>query len=169
MPGSTCCRRTEHETSRHKLKRLVSSNPQDSLRIDGRHCRLGQAEESPHRILRLRTPPPASQAPPFSGEAYRRWASGNDKKPPDRTSGGKSIRRPAPTRAAFGERHCNYVRQMRIKVLSGWGLGRGKKDAHSSLLLILYSLAYVRRQQVGPGTARSERPSPQRSPTSLTA
>ena len=67
--------------------------------------------------------------------------------------------------AAFGERHCNYARQMRIKVLFEKGLGRGKRDAHPSLLLILYSLAYVRRQQVGPGTARSEKPSPQRSPT----
>ena len=27
--------------------------------------------------------------------------------------------------AAFGERHCNYVRQMRIKVLFEKGLGRG--------------------------------------------
>ena len=25
VPGSTCCRRTEHEISRHRLKRLISS------------------------------------------------------------------------------------------------------------------------------------------------
>ena len=45
MPGSTSCRRTEHEMSRHRLERPISSNPQDSLRIGGDAvASAGQAE-----------------------------------------------------------------------------------------------------------------------------
>ena len=45
MPGSTSCRRTEHEISRHRLERPISSNPQDSLRIGGDAvASAGQAE-----------------------------------------------------------------------------------------------------------------------------
>ena len=32
---------------RHKLKRPRSANPQASLRIDGRHCRLGLTRKAP--------------------------------------------------------------------------------------------------------------------------
>ena len=38
-PTPTCCRRTAHEISRHRFKRLISSNPRASPRIIGRRCR----------------------------------------------------------------------------------------------------------------------------------
>ena len=63
VPGSTCCRRTEHETSRHKSERLVSSNLRVSPQIESRRCRHRlslQAVLAPGRQGRL---PPAAAGP----------------------------------------------------------------------------------------------------------
>ena len=63
VPGSTCCRRTKHETSRHKSERLVSSNLRVSPQIESRRCRHRlslQAVLAPGRQGRL---PPAAAGP----------------------------------------------------------------------------------------------------------
>ena len=43
VPGSTCCRRIEHEPSRHKSERLGSSVFRDSPENSCRRCRPGRA------------------------------------------------------------------------------------------------------------------------------
>ena len=55
VPGSTRCHRTEHETSRHKSERLVSSNLRVSPQIESRRCR--------HRLSLQAVLAPAGQCP----------------------------------------------------------------------------------------------------------
>ena len=43
-PTATCCRRIAHETSRHRLERLVSSVFRNSPKNSCRRCRLGQCK-----------------------------------------------------------------------------------------------------------------------------